>query len=63
MANGTPEEIMEFIEKVKETGGTVTITENGLDIHMYSLRHIGDLIHKLESIYFDRNQKRYGEVN
>ena len=58
MANGSPEEIMEFIEKVKETGGTVTITENGLDIHMYSLRHIGDLIHKLESIYFERNQKK-----
>jgi len=58
MANGTPEEIMEFIERVEETGGTVTITENGLDIHLYSLRHIGVLIHKLESIYFERNQKR-----
>jgi hypothetical protein len=49
---------MEFIERLEEIGRTVTITENGLDIQMYSLRHIGDLIHKLESIYLERNQKK-----
>jgi hypothetical protein len=57
MSNGTNEEIMEFIERIHEVGGIITTNAQGMTIQLYSQRSIGDLIHKLDSLYHKRFRK------
>lgn len=53
----TSDEVLEFMNKVYEIGGTITSSSDGLVIRLNSPRHLPDFIHKLESIYSDRRAK------
>ena len=57
MSNGTTEEIMEFMERIHEVGGIIITNGQGMTIQLYSQRSIGDLIHKLDSLYHKRFRK------
>ena len=54
MSNGTSEEVIQFMDRVIEVGGKISIDSQEMTIRLYSPHSLKDLIHKLDSIYIKR---------